>query len=133
MTQHSCLHNSSFLSTQSTLAALLLELASTRWTEVPIRTERLPDNIQGTATWGNGHIAERYLYYNYVKENNTSYAVEYINSDWYEVNLNEDGKFYTKPSLKLNQEDARHPQNTDYRQWKLSQTRETKASSSSNP
>jgi|SRR6266850_3184764 len=132
MTQHSRLHNSSLLSIQSTLAALLLELASTCWTEVPVRTEKLPDDIQGTTTWGNGHIKERYLYYNYVKENDTSYAVEYINSDWCEVNLNQDRKFYTKLSLKLNREDTQHLHNTEYQWWKLAQTCETQASSSSN-
>jgi len=82
--------------------------------------------------WGNRHIKERYLYYNYVKEENTSYAIEYINGDWYEVNLNKDRKFYTKPSLRLQQEDAQHPQNVEYKQWKTLQTHETEASSSSN-
>jgi len=71
------------------------------WTEVPVQTEKLPDTEVGTAVWGNRHIKEQYVYYNYVKEENTSYAVKHINSDWYEINFNEDKKFYTKPSLRL--------------------------------
>jgi len=41
------------------------------------------------------------MYYNYVKENDTLYAIEYINGDWYKINFNKDGKFYTKKSLRL--------------------------------
>jgi len=93
---------------QFILASLQLALSDTCWTEVPVRpsTEKVLENLLGTAIWGNGHIKERYVYYNYIKENNTLYAIEYINGDWYEINLNEDGKFYTKPSLRLRQEDA---------------------------
>jgi len=77
-----------------------------RWTEVPVQTEKLPDTEVGTTIWGNAHIKERYVYYNYVKETDTSHAVKYINGDWYEINLNEDKKFYTKQTLRLQREDT---------------------------
>src|SRR6266850_3039001 len=109
MTRHSHLHNLSLpLMHKFILASLQLALSDTRWTKVPVRpsTEKVPENLLETAVWGNGHIKEQYMYYNYVKENNTSYTIKYINSDWYEINLNEDRKFYTKPSLRLRQEDT---------------------------
>jgi len=71
------------------------------------------------------------MYYNYVKENDTSYAIEYINSNWYEINFNKDRKFYTKTSLRLQWEDVRHPKNQEYKWWK-EQTHEKEASTSSN-
>lgn len=104
------------------------------WTEVPQRpvTEKLPENLVGTAVWGNAHSQDHPTYYNYIKETDTSHTVKYINGNWFEINFNQDGKFYTKPSLRLQCSDAQHPKNKEYKQWKESQVHETEASSSSN-
>jgi len=72
------------------------------------------------------------VYYNYIKENNTLYTIKYINGDWYEINFNKDGKFYTKNSLRLQREDGRHPKNWEYKLWKDQRTCEKEASTLSN-
>ena len=50
---------------------------------------------------GNRHNKEHYIYYNYIKETNTSHAVEYINGDWFKISYNQDRKFYIKTALRL--------------------------------